>query len=194
VTPTTDTTYYLKAEKIAGCFAYDTIHVKVRDARRVTIGADTAVCAGSFLKIDAGNSFSSYQWSNGSTTSFIEVDERNLYWVETTDDNGCKTRDSIKMEWKACETALWIPDAFTPNGDGKNDKLNINYKGYFLQFEFRIYNRWGQLVFSTKNPRQSWDGSRNGEKLKTDTFIWSCTYQLYGEGKKTAKGTVTVIR
>ena len=194
VTPATDTTYFLKAEKIAGCFAYDTIQVRVRDPRPVHIGGDTAVCAGEVLKIDAGNSFSAYQWSNGALTPYIETAVRNLYWVQATDQNGCKSRDSLKMEWKNCETALWIPDAFTPNDDGKNDRLNIRYKGYFLQFEFNVYNRWGQLVYSSKNPQLAWDGNYKGEKLTTDTFIWSCTYQLYGESKKTAKGTITLIR
>ena len=194
VTPLTDTTYYLKAEKIAGCFAYDTIFVKVRDPRRVNLGADTAVCAGEVLKIDLGTSFPFFQWSNGSSTSFIEVNKRDLYWVQTTDENGCKSRDSIQLEWKNCPTALWIPSAFTPNGDGKNDRLSVHCKGYFLQFEFKVYNRWGNVVFMTKNPEQFWDGNNEGKSFNTDTFVWTCNYQLYGEPKKTAKGTVTLIR
>lgn len=194
VQPSTDTTYYLKAEKTPGCFSYDTIQLKVRQAQQVSLGSDINVCAGEMIKIDATNSFAKYLWNTGSTSSFINADRRDFYWVQATDANGCISRDTISLEWKTCPVAFWAPTAFTPNGDDKNEQFKIHFKGYMLQYELKIFNRWGQLIFNSHDPQQPWDGTFKGQKLKSDSYVWMCNYQLYGEEKKLERGTVTLIR
>jgi hypothetical protein len=99
VQPSVDTAYYLKAEKTQGCFAYDTVQVKVRQPRQVFLGNDITVCAGELVKLDASNTFATYQWSTGSASSFIHVDKRDSYWVQATDENGCTSRDTVILEW-----------------------------------------------------------------------------------------------
>jgi gliding motility-associated-like protein len=89
---------------------------------------------------------------------------------------------------------LWAPSAFTPNGDGKNDQFRLQFKGYLLEYELSIFNRWGQVVFYSKNSRQPWDGTYRGQRLKADSYIWICNYQFFGEEKKLERGTVTLIR
>jgi gliding motility-associated-like protein len=194
VQPSADTTYYLKAEKTPGCFAYDTVRVKVRSAQQVTLVNNINVCAGEMVKIDATNAFLKYLWSTGSTSSFIDVDKRGPYWVQVTDANGCASRDTVTIEWTTCPVAFWAPSAFTPNGDGKNEKFKIEFKGYMLQYELKIFNRWGQSIFESHDVRQSWDGTYKGQKLKSDSYVWMCSYQFFGEEKKLKRGTVTLIR
>ena len=87
--------------------------------------------------------------------------------------------------------SMFIPDAFTPNGDGINDLFGV--KGEGLQnFSMRIFNRWGELVFESHNPRQQWDGNYEGKPVQTDTYV----YQLIasGLGSKEKTGSVTLIR
>lgn len=88
-----------------------------------------------------------------------------------------------------------VPSAFTPNGDGLNDYLSpLNtYKADNL--EFRVYNRWGQLVFETKDPAKRWDGRVSGNPQPSDTYIWMLHYTNRDTGKfYSLKGTTVLIR
>jgi gliding motility-associated-like protein len=89
---------------------------------------------------------------------------------------------------------MYIPSAFTPNGDGINDFFGVKAEG-IKQFKMEIYNRWGELVFVTENLLELWDGTYNGERItNTDVFV----YQVKAIGKNNnvlpeEKGTVTLI-
>jgi gliding motility-associated-like protein len=88
-----------------------------------------------------------------------------------------------------------VPNAFTPNGDGINDFLYpLNaYKAEKL--EFRVYNRYGQLVFETKEWTKKWDGTINGKEQGTGTYVWTLQYTDTESGKKISrKGTSVLIR
>jgi gliding motility-associated-like protein len=87
--------------------------------------------------------------------------------------------------------SIFIPDAFTPNGDGINDTFGV--KGEGLQnFTMRIFNRWGEVVFESINPKQQWDGTYNGKPVQCDTYV----YQLFasGLGSEARTGSVTLVR
>jgi gliding motility-associated-like protein len=66
---------------------------------------------------------------------------------------------------------VWIPDAFTPNNDGRNDKLEI-FTRDIKEIHFWVFNRWGQLMFETKDPRQKWDGKYSGKAQPLETYVW----------------------
>ena len=87
-----------------------------------------------------------------------------------------------------------MPDVFTPNGDGYNDKLYAIIPGIKLLRTFEIYNRLGNLVFSTADPSKAWDGTYKGKLCPTDYYIYYISYK----GKKTvtryAKGVLFLIR
>jgi gliding motility-associated-like protein len=87
--------------------------------------------------------------------------------------------------------SVFIPNAFTPNGDGINDTFGVKGEG-IQDFTLRIYNRWGELVFESKNPRQQWDGLYNGKPAKNDTYV----YKLFASGSdtETKAGSVTLVR
>jgi gliding motility-associated-like protein len=89
---------------------------------------------------------------------------------------------------------LYVPNAFTPNKDGKNDIFRTMLFGPYKSFTFTIYNRWSSIIFSTTDPAKGWDGSVNGVLQESGIFIWTCNYQLQGEESRTEKGTVTLIR
>lgn len=109
--------------------------------------------------------------------------------------NGCVSEDSIKVTVSSNPTryGFLMPDAFTPNGDGKNDCFGVRSWGAITDLKFYVYNRWGQLIFFTTDPEKCWDGTYRGIKVPIGVFI----YQVFANtmcGKIYRKGTVTVIR
>jgi gliding motility-associated-like protein len=88
-----------------------------------------------------------------------------------------------------------VPSAFTPNGDGLNDYLYPLNAYTAINLEFRVYNRYGQLVFETENWTQKWDGTFKGLKQPSGTYVWSLNYTDNASGKKISlKGTTVLIR
>lgn len=156
--------------------------------------ADTAICSFGSIELTANSSFSRYNWSTGSTSSVISITQPGTYWLDATDRSNCTGRDSVIVNPKQCLTGLYVPSGFTPNGDGKNDLLKPFLFGNIKQYEFRVFNRWGETVFVTKDPTAGWNGTWKGIVQDGNVFIWTCRYQLEGEEVKTSRGTVVLIR
>ena len=89
---------------------------------------------------------------------------------------------------------IYVPSAFSPNGDGKNDAFRPLLFGKVKQFTFTIYNRWGQIIFQTKELQKGWNGMTAGTQQQGNVFVWICYYQLENEQPKVEKGTVVLIR
>ncbi len=90
----------------------------------------------------------------------------------------------------------YIPNAFTPNGDGLNDLFTITGlpKENITQFNFQIFNRWGQLVFLTRDIMEGWDGRSKGEYCPTDVYFWVIYWEDNKKTKVTNKGMITLVR
>lgn len=89
---------------------------------------------------------------------------------------------------------LYIPNAFSPNGDGKNDILSIKTQDRFKGFIFEIYNRWGQLIFSTNQPSVGWDGSFSGKPVDMGVYHYYVRYVCDDQKIRTKKGDVIILR
>ncbi|MBL7747046.1 MAG: gliding motility-associated C-terminal domain-containing protein, partial [Chitinophagaceae bacterium] len=89
---------------------------------------------------------------------------------------------------------IYVPSGFTPDGNGLNDMLRPIPVGIKEFRFFRLFNRWGQLVFTTPDPRRGWDGRINGVPQPSGTFIWMAEAIDYKGNLITRKGTVTIIR
>jgi gliding motility-associated-like protein len=88
-----------------------------------------------------------------------------------------------------------IPNAFTPNNDGLNDNFGPHNALKADNYQFRIYNRWGQLIFESKDWKRRWDGKFNGRLQGTGVYVWMLTFTHRDTGQKVLKkGTVTLIR
>lgn len=90
----------------------------------------------------------------------------------------------------------YIPTAFTPNGDGLNDEFRITGipAGSITRFNLGIYNRWGEVVFSTTDINQPWDGTMNGEPCPTGNYVWVIWYEDNSKIRQTNKGEVMIVR
>jgi gliding motility-associated-like protein len=88
---------------------------------------------------------------------------------------------------------FYIPNAFTPDGASNNLFKPLLF-GNILQYEFSIYNRWGQIVFQSKQPGAGWDGYYHGAPVTPGVYAWYCRYTLDGQSPQVNKGTVILIR
>jgi gliding motility-associated-like protein len=90
---------------------------------------------------------------------------------------------------------VYIPNAFTPNGDGQNDEWRLVTSAGLEIDQFAVYNRWGEQVWHTENQRVAWDGKRNGGDVETGTYFYLLRYKCMADGKKyVKKGDVMVLR
>jgi gliding motility-associated-like protein len=134
--------------------------------------------------------------SNYQNPDFIFPKDSGNYLVTliVEDNNTC--RDTItKNIFIRSEIALFIPNSFTPNGDGLND--NFIPKGFGISLEgysFIIFNRWGEIVFKTNNVLDSWDGSYNGEFLPSGVYVWRADFQDLNGKDYRRTGQLNILR
>ncbi|HTI10317.1 MAG TPA: gliding motility-associated C-terminal domain-containing protein [Puia sp.] len=155
---------------------------------------DTVKCFYSTLSLTSKNEFVSYVWSTGQTTPGIQVVDPGVYTLMATDTNGCVGIDSINIKDSTCPQYIYLPSAFTPNADGKNDFFRPKFAGATTYYRFIIYNRWGRKVFESGDPSQGWDGTIDGKPQPTGTYVWVCTYTLFRRPEEMQKGTVMLVR
>ena len=143
------------------CHASDTLNIEVKVPAVDILQADTFICEQDQLILKARSNFESeYSWSTGGTGNTITIDQPGVYVV--TAQNKCGTQtDSVQVEQVNCACVPTFPNAFTPNGDGKNDVFLPLLQSSCIpkSYELLIYNRYGQIVFSTNQNGVGWDGT-----------------------------------
>ncbi len=107
---------------------------------------------------------------------------------------GCQLTDTVLIKVENCPIYIYIPNAFTPNNDGNNDLFKPLISGRTLSYRFNIYNRYGQLIFSSTEPGKGWDGSIGGLGQNTGSFIYTCSYRFINQPEVFKKGTVLLVR
>ena len=146
----------------------------------------------------------SYQWTwtpSNAAVSNAQVsnptvkltDPEYKFYLQVTDAAGCKGYDSLRIKvFKG--PAYYVPNAFTPNNDGLNDRFSALPVGISKTEWFRVYNRYGQPVFETTDPGNGWDGRFKGKLQDTGTFTWLIRGRGYNNQLVEMKGTVILIR
>ncbi len=173
------------------------------DSARVTsyalpvigLGDTVLLYSGSSINLHAGGGFMEYTWSTGSHDSIISVETQGNYWAEVKDFNCCLNSDSVYIK----VFKYYIPNAFTPNGDGINDVFRVNGLYKNINFRMYLYNRWGQLVYESDNIDKGWDGTSKGSYCEPDSYVWILNVGFLGQdiitqGDIVLKGTVTLVR
>ncbi len=99
------------------------------------------------------------------------------------------------LDTLSCRPHVFVPNTFTPNGDGMNEDFRAQFGCPPLDFQMLIFDRWGNLIFETKDPNKGWDGTSKGANLSPDNYVWQIKCSFY-EGDKNRKliGHVALIR
>jgi len=203
--PTATTRYVLSVLDTQGCPKpkRDSVVVTVLPRVNAFAGRDTAVVVGQPLQLNASGGIG-YEWSPPTSLSDAGVSDpiglyngsfdSIRYSVLITDENGCF--DTAFLTVKVFKTApeIFVPTAFTPNRDGRNDLFRPIAVGVSKIEYFRVFNRWGQLVFSTTVNGHGWDGRIGGKEQGTGTYVWVVKGVDYTGKVVFSKGTVTLIR
>lgn len=179
---------------VGQCVYKDTLTVRFDDSLRVSLTADTTLCNGEDFWLQVKGNGDTYAWQDSSRSSSFKVLQSGLYTVVAT--NGCgKDTLTSTVNLTACSCQLLLPNAFTPDGDGRNDTFRPLHACEMSEFQLAIYDRFGDMVYRSNNPDQGWDGTFRGARVPTGSFVWMVHY--FNTATKQPvfrKGTVMVIR
>ncbi|HUC79260.1 MAG TPA: PKD domain-containing protein, partial [Flavisolibacter sp.] len=195
--------YILSAANSLGCVSRDTVVITVNREVVAFAGRDTSVVAGQTLQFNASGG-QTYSWSPATALSATNIaDPRGTYngsfdsiryHLEVADSLGCTDDATMLVKIFRTNPRVFVPTAFTPNGDGRNEIVAPIAVGLSKLDYFRIYNRWGQLVFQTTVNGKGWDGKIGGKEQSTSTYVWIVKGTDYTGKTVFEKGTVTLIR
>ncbi|HMJ47506.1 MAG TPA: gliding motility-associated C-terminal domain-containing protein, partial [Ferruginibacter sp.] len=162
--------------------------------------ADTSVIEGQPLQLYASGAFR-YLWdpsrwlNNSNSPTPVATPLQNItYKVTGTDANGCQGSDTIRVLLYNLEADMYVPTAFTPTGDGLNDEIKPILLGMKSLTYFRVYNRFGEMMFATTQMGKGWNGIYKGKPQDTGTFVWMAEGITYKGQVKRKKGYVILIR
>jgi gliding motility-associated-like protein len=201
VYPSSVTTYTVIGTDATGCTGTASVLIDVVTNPKMIVSKSGDVeCTIQTIQLSASGTSTSYVWSPATFLSSPNSGVTNATLTQTTTFvvtgtvGSCVITDSITVGvYNNDETAIFIPNAFSPNGDGVNDCLRVLNKANFTSYYFAIYNRWGQRVFEADSPDKCWDGNFNNQPVLLDVYY----YFLKAEtrcGKVFKKGDITVIR
>jgi gliding motility-associated-like protein len=174
------------------CTQTDTVTIYQKPALRIPIN-DTTTCFEDVPQIllDAGATFKSYLWlPTGEKSKTVYSYQAQVYKLTVTDSFNCSTSKNIIVD-ELCKAEIFLPNAFTPNGDSINDVFKPILKTKnLLRYELKVYDSWGNEVFTTTDMNQAWDAKNNLQGV----YVVTVNYEYKGFGPNVAKGTVTVMR
>ena len=167
------------------CQNEDSVTVEFADLDPIFTEEEVQLCSYDEIELDAGPSASTYEWSTGSNSRSITINEIGAYSVLLTYSNGCIQSDTINVV--ICESELEIPNTITPNGDLENDRWIIEDIFGYPDNQISIYDRSGRIVFEMTNYDNSWDGAGLPET------VYYYVIDLNNDSKPLA-GTITILR
>jgi len=206
VAPTETTTYGVDVTAPSGCTWSGTAMVQVSGLSGNTFGAQVdqaIVLPGTMVQLLATpSSGSTYAWSPATLVSDpasanpTAVVQQTTTFTVSISDGICTRPASVKVEVRDLRCAdpdIFVPNTFTPNGDGNNDVLFVRGRA-IQELEFLVFDRWGEKVFSTKDQAKGWDGTYEGRPVDPAVFVYHLTVQCIDRQRYFTKGNVTVVR
>jgi gliding motility-associated-like protein len=182
------------------------VTVTVHPVPYVDAGQDEYIMEGTNVHLRAiGVNIDTFMWSNGSSLSCVDCANpvatptvNSTYVVNVATSYGCRSSDSVSVKLYCASAQVFLPNSFTPNGDGENDVFYPRGVGIIKVKNFRIYNRWGQLLFERVNfqlndPSQAWDGTYNGDAPRPDVYVYLIDATCDTGETVFLKGDVTII-
>ncbi|ATL47350.1 hypothetical protein COR50_09305 [Chitinophaga caeni] len=206
--PIADTRYTVIGYGSDNCFtARAEALVRVHPTPKVNLGPDLVIPAGNPYTLQAnGNDIANWEWSPStdlsctycSSTVLTPRSDQTIS-VRVSSIYGCEASDEVNVKIICQADNIFVPNTFSPNGDGRNDIFYPRGRGIRAVKIFRVFNRWGQMVFERSNvpaddPTYGWDGKYNGKSLEPDVFVYYLELICDTGENFVMKGNVTVLR
>jgi gliding motility-associated-like protein len=194
--------YIVTVTDVLGCPkpVRDTVRINVTRIVASAGPRDTAIVLGQPLQLNAsGGQF--YTWSPSTFLNDTDIPnpisnptDSITYFLRVSDSTGCFGLDTITVRVFRLPAGLYVPTAFTPNGNGLNDVFRPIALGIRNLEYFRVYNRWGELVYQTSEIGKGWDGNYKGREQGTSAFVWQALATDFTGKRIFKKGSVVLIK
>ena len=189
---------YSVTYSLEGCSATDVINISFNDSiTSLEIGPEAVICPGQFVNLTVPEiNGMTYLWSNGSTAHNTTVDAAGIYTLSFTGLCALGT-EQIEVLTGDCDTYVHVPNTFSPNNDDINDVFLPVVSGNVENYELQIFDRWGELIFTTSDPTVGWDGSVISTIAQEGVYVWKIRYRnnlLPKANSERIIGHVTLLR
>lgn len=184
--------YWLQIDS-NGCSSRDSILVSMAKTPEIDLGGAQTYCDGDSLIIDLGSAAESYLWHNGSNSPRIMLKDSSFIRVKATT-GLCSSSDSAFIQFIDCNCFVYVPSAFTPQGDLLNDRFKPSVLCPNTDYLLQVLNRWGEIVFESNDPLQGWDGTYNGSRVPQEVYAWYLQFRTFSDKSlKQYRGTLQVL-
>ncbi len=187
--------YYASYKTSKGCDSVSLYKVSIyKNPAALSLGLDTCLHKNDSLILRATDGYNSYTWMNAlpTTASHYKVYQPGIYTVNVSNVCGSKT-DTVQV-YDQCDFPIYMPGAFTPNGDFLNDVFKVPASNLNRLILLTIYNRWGGVIFQTSSSNKGWDGTVKGNPQQAGLYLYDLQMEnLIGKRIHQA-GTVVLIR
>jgi gliding motility-associated-like protein len=172
----------------------DAISKNDLDTAQISFCDDPTVCFGEDASLVASEGYQ-YQWNTGEVSNKIIVSplETSNYFVTVTNQSGMKYVHQFTVNVDNSCSALFVPSAFTPNGDARNDLFQVQGRG-IQKLRLVILNKQGKIIFETNHIDQTWDGTYKGELLDADSYFYQANYTDAKGNAHVSRGQITLLR
>ena len=177
---------------VSGCVNSDSIQI-FEGTPQLAL-PDVEICGTHVGHISSNMVADSYLWNTGATSPVIEVTNPGEYFLHVTY-NGCIEDDTCEVTGSFGNDVLWVPNSFTPNGDGINEIFTA-YGADINYFDMKMFNRWGDLIYETKDIASGWNGALSSNTVQNDVYVYIMEYStpcLDGKIEKVI-GHVSVLK
>lgn len=174
--------YWVQLTNLCGQ-VQDSTKLRISHSPTIDLGPDTPMCGNIALVLNAGDPELDYVWSpDGQTSPGITATEQKTYSVVATNQDGCNSTDTITItDW--CRSHFYLPNVFRPNGDQLNDVYRPEHVVNADKYQMEIYNRWGELLFTSQEVNQGWDGTYKGQPCQEGVYMVIIRYFNHELGK-----------
>jgi gliding motility-associated-like protein len=198
----------LQATNSLGCKGDTSKDITVFPIPTIDVTGDTTMMVGTGINIPVSFSANSvaYNWTPATGLSctncgipYATPKFTTKYTVKVTDTNGCENTKTVTLVVLCNDKNFFIPNTFSPNNDGNNDRFYPRGTGINMIRALRIFNRWGEMVFEKRNfaandASSGWDGTYNGKPASSDTYVYMIDIVCDNASIITYKGNITLIR
>ncbi len=187
-------TYPVVYKTAGGCdsISYYSVNVE-KNLTALSLGKDTCLSGPGSFELKATAGYDTYNWMGHITPSnTFTVHTPGVYGVKVT--NSCGTKSASVTIHEKCDFPIFMPSAFTPNGDNLNDYFGVPLLNKNRLITLKIFNRWGGIVFETNSIGNRWDGKFKNIALTSDVFIYYLVMEGLTGNRITQKGRVLLIK